>query len=274
MLARQAAAGAAADLLELTALLRRECPWDRVQTAASIVPHTIEEAYEVADAVQVAGLGPKLVDELGDLLFQTTFLAMLLDERGEGDWGDVARGVTAKLRRRHPWVFGEDDVQSAGAARGRWEVVKREQEGREGIFHDLPAALPGLLFARKVQRRAAAVGFEYPDAEGAFSDLASELAELREATAGRVPPPAEHGGDGAVAHEAGDVIFAAVNVARRWNVDPELAVRAAAARFRERVERAEAIAADEGVGFAEAGLDAQERFYQRAKLELPVPGSS
>jgi len=148
VLARQAAAAAAGELLDLTAHLRLECPWDRVQTAASIVPHTLEEAYEVADAVQTYGLGPKLVDELGDLLFQTTFLALLLDERGEGDWGDVAHGVTAKLRRRHPWVFGDDEVRSAGDARGRWDVVKREQEGREGIFHDVPAVLPGLLLAR------------------------------------------------------------------------------------------------------------------------------
>jgi MazG family protein len=266
LLARQAAQAAAGALLELTAVLRRECPWDRAQTASSIVPHTVEEAYEVADAVREAGLSPKLLDELGDLLFQTTFLALLCEEAGAGSWVDVALGVAAKLRVRHPWVFGSDSADSAGDARNLWEGVKVESEGREGIFHDVPKALPGLLEARKVQRRAAAVGFEYATAEDAFGDLESELRELR-VELGPEPEP-EREPLAAIAGEIGDVLFACVNVARRYNCDPELALRAATARFRERVELAERLAGAEGVVFRAAGTPEQEHYYQAAKRSL------
>ena len=161
----------------LTERLRRECPWDREQTAATIVPHTVEEAYEVADAA-LAGDDAKLLDELGDLLFQVYFLALLLEERGHGDLESVARGVHEKLVRRHPHVFGDVEAETAGRVRENWETIKREQEGREGVFHDVPENLPALLLARKVQRRAAAVGFEYPDVAGALADLEDELREL------------------------------------------------------------------------------------------------
>ena len=122
------------DLQRLTERLRRDCPWDREQTAATIVPHTVEEAYEVADAA-LAGDDEKLLDELGDLLFQVYFLALLLSEKGYGDLEDVARNVNAKLVRRHPHVFGDREAASAGAVRRHWETIKREQEGREGVFH-------------------------------------------------------------------------------------------------------------------------------------------
>ena len=266
LLARQAAQAAAGALLELTALLRRECPWDRAQTATSIVPHTVEEAYEVADAVREAGLSPKLLDELGDLLFQTTFLALLCEEAGAGEWVDVALGVAAKLRIRHPWVFGSRNAESAGDARNLWEGVKVESEGREGIFHDVPRALPALLGARKVQRRAAAIGFEYATAADAFGDLESELGELR-AELGAEPEP-EREPQAAIVGEIGDVLFACVNVARRYNCDPELALRAATARFRERVECAERLAAAEGVEFRAVGTPEQEHYYQAAKQSL------
>jgi nucleoside triphosphate diphosphatase len=267
LLARQAAGAAAGALLELTALLRRDCPWDRAQTATSIVPHTVEEAYEVADAVREAGLSPKLLDELGDLLFQTTFLALLCEEAAVGEWVDVALGVAAKLRLRHPWVFGAQDADSAGDARAQWEDVKVESEGREGIFHDVPRALPALLEARKVQRRAAAIGFEYATAADAYGDLESELRELRAELAGPEPEP-EREPLSAVAGELGDVLFACVNVARRHNCDPELALRAATARFRERVELAERTAASDGVAFRAAGMPQQEHYYQAAKRSL------
>ena len=266
LLARQAAQAAAGALLELTALLRRECPWDRAQTATSIVPHTVEEAYEVADAVREAGLSPKLLDELGDLLFQTTFLALLCEEAGAGDWIDVALGVAAKLRVRHPWVFGSENARSAGHARNLWEGVKVESEGREGIFHDVPRALPALLQARKVQRRAAATGFEYATAADALGDLESELRELS-SELGDEPEPEREPLDSIVG-EIGDVLFACVNVARRYNCDPELALRAATARFRERVECAERLADAEGVVFRAAGMPEQEHYYQAAKQSL------
>jgi len=133
---------AVAQLDALTRRLRRECPWDREQDERSIVPHTVEEAYEVADAA-FSGDDAKLLDELGDLLFQVYFLALLLSEQGEGDLAAVARGIHEKLVRRHPHVFGEVEADTAGRVKENWERIKREQEGREGVFHHVPAALPG-----------------------------------------------------------------------------------------------------------------------------------
>ena len=162
------------ELQQLTERLRRDCPWDREQTVRTIVPHTVEEAYEVADAA-LAGDDAKLLDELGDLLFQTYFLALLLSERGAGDLEQVARGIHAKLVARHPHVFGDVEAPTAGRVRENWERLKVEQEGRVGVFHDVPENLPALLLARKAQRRAAAVGFDYPDLAGALADLDEEL---------------------------------------------------------------------------------------------------
>jgi MazG family protein len=260
-LERRAAAQAATELLELTETLRRECPWDRVQTVESIVPHTLEEAYEVAEAARESGPSPKLIDELGDLLFQTTFLALLCSEQGQGDWADVADGVVRKLIRRHPHVFGDAEADTAGEVRVRWDQVKVAQEARVGIFHDVPELLPGLLLARKVQRRAASVGFDYDGVAAALADLESELRELADELAVRPEPEAERPADPELDAELGDVLFAAVNVARRIGADPELAVRAAAGRFRVRVERAEAV-------FVELGTAEQERYYQAAKAQL------
>jgi MazG family protein len=246
---RDALARALLDLQELTERLRRDCPWDRAQTAATIVPHTVEEAYEVADA---AGDDAKLLDELGDLLFQVYFLALLLEERGRGDLADVARAIHDKLVRRHPHVFGESAVDTPGAVKRQWEDLKTREEGREGVFHHVPEALPALLHAQKVQRRAAAVGFDYPDLDGALSDLGDELAELQ----------AE-----ASAEELGDVLFAAVNVARHLGVDPELALREAGRRFVARVEEAERLAAGEGEQWKGLALPDKDRYFDRAKEE-------
>jgi MazG family protein len=255
-------ADALVELQELTERLRRDCPWDREQTARTIVPHTVEEAYEVADAA-IAGDPAKLLDELGDLLFQVYFLSLLLAEQGEGDLEAVARGVHEKLVRRHPHVFGEVEARTPGRVRENWERIKREQEEREGVFHDVPDALPSLLYARKVQRRARAVGFEYPNLEGALADLDDELRELK-AELGEEPAP-ETEADPRVFSELGDVLFAAVNVARRLNVDPELALRAASERFVSRVERAEQLAAEEGKRWTELELDEQDRYFDLAK---------
>lgn len=253
------------ELQSLTAQLRRECPWDREQTARSIVPHTVEEAYEVADAAG-AGDAAKLLDELGDLLFQTFFLALTLEESGDGDLEGIARGVHAKLVRRHPHVFAApDELRSAGEVKARWEELKRLQEGRAGIFHDVPETLPALLLARKVQRRAVAVGFDYPDVAGALDDLDDELRELREAIADAGEPPPEREADEHVLSEVGDVLFAAVNVARRVNVDPELALRASSRRFVRRVEDAERLAGAEGRRFGSLPLEEQDAYFDRAK---------
>ena len=260
-----ALADALLELQELTERLRRDCPWDREQTARTIVPHTVEEAYEVADAA-VAGDPAKLLDELGDLLFQVYFLSLLLQEQGEGDLEAVARAVHEKLVRRHPHVFGDTEARTAGRVRENWERIKREQEEREGVFHDVPESLPSLLYARKVQRRARAVGFEYPDVDGALADLDDELRELKEAIAeaGGEPAP-ETEADPHIFEELGDLLFSAVNVARRLNVDPELALRAMSERFVARVERAERLAADEGKRWTELGLEEQDRYFDLAK---------
>ncbi len=193
------------ELQELTRRLRRDCPWDREQTARTIVPHTVEEAYEVADAA-LTGNDAKLLDELGDLLFQVYFLALLLEERGNGDLEQAT-----------------------------W------------LIHD----------------------FEYPDVRGALADLDDELRELKEAidAAGGEPPP-ETEPDPRVFEELGDVLFAAVNVARRVNVDPELALRAMSQRFRDRVERAEQRAAAAGETFAELSLEQKDAYFDQAKEEF------
>ena len=237
------------DLQQLTERLRRECPWDREQTAGTIVPHTVEEAYEVADAA-LAGDDEKLLDELGDLLFQVYFLALLLQERGKGDLESAARLIHEKLVRRHPHVFGDVVADTGDRVKQNWDRIKREQEGRVGVFHDVPESLPALLLARKVQQRAKAVGFEYPDLDGAVADLDDEIRELKEDYS---------------ANELGDVLFAAVNVARKLDVDPELELRRATARFRDRVTTAERLARENGEDWASLPLAEQDRYFDLAK---------
>jgi MazG family protein len=247
-------AEALVELQLLTERLRRDCPWDREQTARTIVPHTVEEAYEVADAA-LAGDDEKLLDELGDLLFQVYFLSLLLEERGKGDLATAARLIHEKLVRRHPHVFGDVEAKTAGRVKENWDRIKREQEGRVGVFHDVPNALPALLYARKVQQRAKAVGFEYADAEGALADLDDELRELKDDLAA----PERR------AEELGDVLFAAVNVARKLDVDPELELRRASERFRQRVETAQQLARENGEDWSALPLEQQDRYFDRAK---------
>ena len=199
---------------EVTRRLRRECPWDREQDARSIVPHTVEEAYELADAASRDDT-EAMVDELGDVLFQVLFLSLLLEERGEGDLAAVAEACAAKLIRRHPHVYGKRDLESAGEVLAQWEEIKREVEGggdREPL-EGLPENLPALLYARKVLRRldpGGSPGEEKPG--GPASDP-----ETREQTERMV----------------GELLLEAVTVSRKLGVDPELALRATARRLAE-----------------------------------------
>ena len=237
----------------LTRRLRRECPWDREQDERSIVPHTVEEAYELAAAAH-AGDDSKLLDELGDVLFQVHFLALLLEERGTGSLAEVADHCRWKLIRRHPHVFGEVEVDGAGEVLRNWDAIKATEAGREpGIFGEVPENLPGPLYARKVQRRAATTGFDFADVP--YEAIEAELKELR-AAEGREER----------FHEVGDVLFAAVNVARKLRVDPELALRAASDRFRGRVEGAEGLAASDGADWNDLGPESQLGYYAQARL--------
>ena len=193
-----------ARLDEITRHLRRECPWDREQDARSIVPHTVEESYELADAARRDDT-EAMLDELGDVLFQVLFLSLLLEERGEGDLGAVAESCAAKLIRRHPHVYGEGELESAGEVLAQWERIKRDVEGSPEPHRALPETVPALLYARKAMRRA--------DPEGS-------------ATGTR---PGGPGGDeaarDAAEREVGEALLEAVALSRRLGVDPELALR-------------------------------------------------
>src|SRR3954449_5311601 len=250
-----ASADAVARLDELTRKLRRECPWDREQDERSLVPHTVGEAYELAAAAH-AGDDAKLLDELGDMLFQVHFLSLLLEERGTGSLAQVAEHAHAKLVRRHPHIFGDLEVDGAGEVLKNWDEIKKGEAGREpGIFGDVPENLPGPLYALKTQRRAASTGFDFDHVpyEGVTGELEElEAAQTREERF----------------HEVGDVLFAAVNVARKLKVDPELALRAASERFQERVEAAEEFAAHDGHDWDGLDPEAQLGYYARARMVL------
>jgi XTP/dITP diphosphohydrolase/tetrapyrrole methylase family protein/MazG family protein/ATP diphosphatase len=246
---------ALARLDAITRRLRRDCPWDREQDERTIVPHTVEEAYELADAANRHD-DAKLLDELGDVLFQVHFLSLLLEERGAGDLAQVAEHCTEKLIRRHPHVFGEVEADTAQQVLKNWDRIKQREPGREqGLFGEVPDNLPAPLYARKVQRRAASSGFDFPGVEGPLQSLHDELAELEAATTSE-----------ARFHELGDVLFAAVNVARKLKLDPELALRAAADRFRARVSAGAELATSAGRSWDDLTPDEQLAYYARARL--------
>ena len=249
------AADSIARLDAITRRLRRECPWDREQDERTIVPHTVEEAYELADAAHRRD-DVKLIDELGDVLFQVHFLALLLEERGAGSLSEVAEHVTEKLIRRHPHVFGEVQAPTAPDVLRNWDAIKREEPGREpGLFGEVPENLPSLLYARKLQRRAASRGFDFPGVEGPLASAREELAELEQAADG------DERFD-----ELGDLLFAAVGVARKLHLDPELALRASADRFRARMLAAAERATSEGRSWDDLPPDQQLAYYERARV--------
>ncbi|MBA3421171.1 MAG: MazG family protein [Thermoleophilaceae bacterium] len=219
---------------EITRRLRRECPWDREQDERSIVPHTVEEAYELADAA-ASGDDEKLLDELGDVLFQVHFLSLLLEERGAGSLAAVADACREKLVRRHPHVFGDVEAETAGEVRRNWDEIKRTTEGRAGagLFADVPDNLPSLLYARKVLRRAERVG-RGADRAAALEHLEIDFDRLAE--------------DGDRTREAldvtiGEMLLAVVELATAVGADPELALRAATKRRERRI--GDDVAADE-----------------------------
>ncbi|HEY9199358.1 MAG TPA: nucleoside triphosphate pyrophosphohydrolase [Gammaproteobacteria bacterium] len=232
-----AAAQALQRLLEIMRRLRDPhggCPWDCAQDFHSIAAYTLEEAYEVVDAIE-HGAPDMLCDELGDLLFQVVFHARMAEERGWFGFAQVAAAIANKLERRHPHVFGDVEIADAEAQTLAWEAHKRSermQRGYTGVLAGVPLALPALTRAAKLQKRAARIGLDWPDVAGVLAKLQEELDELAEARADAAVE--------AVNAEIGDILFTCVNLARHLDVDPEAALRAANARFEARVAHVEA----------------------------------
>lgn len=225
------------------------CEWDSVQTFETIAPYTIEEAYEVDDAIRRGDMA-ELKDELGDLLLQVVFHARMAEEASQFDFDAVATAIADKMERRHPHLFGTADQ----GGHHLWEQIKAEERGAKGhasALDGIALALPGLMRAEKIQKRAARTGFDWPDPSGARAKIDEELAEVEAAAT-----PGER------AEEIGDLLFATVNWARKLGVDPELALRAANAKFERRFRAMEDEAGD---AFASLDLDAQEELWQRAK---------
>jgi ATP diphosphatase len=254
-------------LLEIMARLRdpaHGCPWDLEQDFKSIAPHTLEEAYEVADAIEREDL-PALRDELGDLLFQVAFHARLASERGAFGFDDVVDAICDKLVRRHPHVFGNAVIADAGEQSRAWERMKREERAAsgssDGALADVPLALPALTRARKLGARAADQGFDWPDAAGPRAKIDEELAELDHAAA--------EGDAAAREAELGDVLFSIVNLARHLDVDPETALRRASERFARRYRHLEQSLAQLGHKAEGAPAELLDRLWEAAKSEIP-----
>ncbi|WP_275289133.1 nucleoside triphosphate pyrophosphohydrolase [Halomonas elongata] len=270
------------DLLTLMAVLRdpeQGCPWDVKQDWDSIVPHTLEEAYEVADAIERRAFD-ELPGELGDLLFQVIYYSQFGAEQERFDFHDVVHVLTAKMLQRHPHVFPDGTLasrrQGVSAAevqtrqvKSRWEALKAEErDAREArsVLDDVPLNLPALSRAAKLSKRAARVGFDWPDSRGVIDKLREELDEVAEAL--------EEGDHEHVREEVGDLLFATVNLARTLDADPERCLRATNAKFERRFRHVESALAEEGVPLAEAGLARMERHWDVAKQQETTPMSS
>lgn len=247
------------DLLRIMAQLRdpeRGCPWDVQQTYASIAPYTIEEAYEVADAIDRNAIG-ELCDELGDLLLQVVFHAQMASEAGHFTFADVVAAICDKMIRRHPHVFGDAKVDDADAQTLAWERIKRaERKADDSLLADIPRGLPEWIRARKLQKRAASIGFDWPDARHVLHKLDEELSELHQEIAG--------GQQARIEDEFGDVLFVLCNLARKLDIDVSTALRGANAKFERRFRHMEQISAD-GKPLVERKLAEQEALWERAK---------
>jgi len=259
-----------ARLLDIMAQLRNPdggCPWDLEQDFGTIAPYTIEEAYEVADAIERGDMND-LREELGDLLFQVAFHSRMAEEEGAFEAADVAAAINEKMLRRHPHVFESGDNRSSEDQVVAWEVMKAEERAAKAKAKETHSALdgvalslPALLRAEKLQKRAARTGFDWTEADHIFDKLEEETGEVKEAIAS--------GNAAAIQDEIGDLLFVAANLARRLNIDPEVALRQANAKFERRFRAMEALAASQGTDFAALDLDAQEALWQAVKREEP-----
>ncbi len=258
-------------LLEVMATLRdpqKGCPWDLQQDFASVAPYTVEEAYEVADAIERQDIAA-LRDELGDLLFQVVFHARMAEEAGEFDFDDVAAGISDKMLRRHPHVFGSDEQRKAGPEPGSWEKIKAD----ERVIHDdksalagVAKALPALKRAEKLGSRASTVGFDWPDRKGVREKIREELGELEEAVGER---DSDH-----IDEEFGDLLFAVVNMARHLGVDPEKSLTAANYKFEKRFRDMEQAIIASGSKLQEHSLEALDKEWRAAKRRIGSKGGT
>ena len=257
-------------LLEVMASLRdpaHGCPWDKEQTFATILPYTLEEVYEVADAIDRNDM-TALREELGDLLFQIVFYAQLAKEAGEFEFDDIVAEISAKLIQRHPHVFAGADIASAEAQTHAWEKHKErerhakasEQQREVSVLDNIPLALPGLMRAMKLQRRAARLGFDWPDIAPVLNKIEEELAEVREVLA-------QGGERDKLLHEVGDLLFACVNLGRHAGIEPEVAMRSVNSRFETRFRRVEALAREQNQTLAEMSLEEMDKLWDQAKAE-------
>jgi nucleoside triphosphate diphosphatase len=257
------------DLLRVMQRLRdpeNGCPWDLEQTFQSIVPSTLEECYELADAIE-AGDYPQVAEELGDVLFQVVFYARLGSEQGLFSFHDVVQHLVEKLLRRHPHVFGDGEIETVVESSseveeiGRsWEAIKREERARKamtGLMDDIPLRLPALPRAQKLQRRAAQAGFDWQDSGGVLAKLQEEISELQDAI--------EVGQSAGIQNELGDVIFSCVNLARHLGEDAEASLRSANSKFEQRFRMMEQFAAESGLALEELDSEGLERLWERAK---------
>ena len=269
-------------LIEIMAALRDPetgCPWDVEQTFATIAPYTIEEAYEVADAIERDDM-VDLPDELGDLLLQVVFHARMAEEASHFDFGAVVEAITQKMIRRHPHVFGDETVRGKKLAKGMWEKIKAEEKAEKAARHaalegpngvaadnapslldDVPRALPALMRAIKLQRKAARVGFDWDTAPPILDKIGEEIGELREAM--------QTGAEDKVREEYGDLLFALVNLGRHLDIEPEAALEAANLKFLTRFRHIEKRLAQAGRDPASASLDEMEALWQEAKTAAP-----
>lgn len=261
-------------LIEIMAALRDPvsgCPWDKEQTFATIAPYTVEEAHEVAEAIARDDL-PDLCDELGDLLLQVVYHARMAEEIGAFAFPDVVEAITRKLIRRHPHVFGDADARAAGAAKGMWDRIKAEEKREraaarstgvkpQGLLDAVPAGLPAMLRAVRLQEKASTVGFDWNDPRAVLQKLREEIGEIETEldAAERAPDRIED--------EVGDLLFAVANLARHLKVDPDQALRRTNVKFTRRFASIETALAAEGRTPAEATLDEMEALWQAAKMD-------
>ncbi|SHG02758.1 ATP diphosphatase [Kaistia soli DSM 19436] len=265
-----------ARLIDIMAALRAPvggCPWDVEQTFETIAPYTIEEAYEVADAIERGDRGD-LQEELGDLLLQVVYHARLAEEEGAFAFGDVIESITAKMIRRHPHVFGSEEARSAGSAKGFWNEIKAEEkrlraerraaaglpaESTPGLLEQVPTGLPPLARAVALQKKASTVGFDWNDPHAVIAKMREEIEEVEEELAAAEQAPAR------LKDEVGDLLFAVVNLARHLDIDPDAALRGTNEKFRHRFGHVERRLGEIGRSPAEASLDEMETLWIDAK---------